>query len=111
MVHGVHPSRFGGANAAMRIPFFRQFLIWNGGVPVTKHVVAATLSKFRSFSVFSGGISEMMATRNDCETVVLKPRTGIIRLAKEHEKAIIPVFTFGATQYFQRWPSPDVGWV
>ncbi|CAE8644503.1 unnamed protein product [Polarella glacialis] len=110
--HGLHPEYFGGADVALGLPFFRQFLVWSGGVSASKKVVEQLLSSgARSFSVFPGGISEMMATRNDCETLVLKPRKGIIGLAKKHGKAIVPVLTFGTTQHFQRWPPPDVAWV
>jgi len=109
--HGFHPDHFGGSGAALKMPFFRQFLMWNGGVSVSKGSVAATLATASSFSVFSGGIREMMATHNDKETLVLKSRIGIIRLAKDHGKALVPVFAFGCTQHFRRWPSPDAAWL
>lgn len=105
--HGLHPDAFGGSGAALAMPFFRQFLKWNGGYDVSKHVVKVLLKKVHSFSVFSGGISEMMATHNDKETFLLSKRIGIIALAKENGKTIVPVVAFGTTQHFKRWPSPD----
>merc|ERR1712194_881785 len=75
--HGLHPDSFGGSDAALRMPFFRQFLMWNGGVSATKSSIIKTLKKMASFSIFSGGIREMMATDNDKETIVLKSRVGV----------------------------------
>lgn len=107
LTHGLHPDGFGGSGAALAMPFFRQFLIWMGGHDASKHVVKKQLQVLQSFSIFSGGISEMMATHNDKETLLLSKRTGIISLAKEYKKNIVPVLALGTTQHFKRWPDPD----
>jgi len=110
--HGGHPDHFGGADVVLRFPFFRQWLLWMGGVSASKGAVVKAMRSKPGFSVFSGGIREMMETQNDREVLVLKSRVGIVRLAKENGKALVPVLAFGASQHFQRWPSPhSSSWV
>eukprot|EP00929_Paragymnodinium_shiwhaense_P043978 TRINITY_DN22569_c0_g1_i2.p1 TRINITY_DN22569_c0_g1~~TRINITY_DN22569_c0_g1_i2.p1 ORF type:complete len:258 (-),score=47.02 TRINITY_DN22569_c0_g1_i2:479-1252(-) len=109
--HGLHPDGFGGSSAALAMPFFRQFLLWNGGHDSSKHIVKKQLQVSHSFSIFSGGISEMMATHNDKETLLLSKRIGIIALAKEYGKQVVPVLALGTTQHFKRWPSADNTWL
>ena len=110
--HGYHPDHFGGSNAALSLPFFRQFLLWNGGVSATKKVVAETLAKAKSFSIFSGGINEMAATRAGCDTVVLTPRVGVIRLAKgAREICGCRCSRSELLRRFDRFPPPDASWV
>jgi len=102
------PDYFGGASAALRIPLFRQFLIHNGGVPAGRHECSKVLEKGCSYSVFTGGVTEMVLSKNSAEVLYVKKRRGVFDLAKKLGNIpIIPVWAFGTTKHFSRWPDEN----
>lgn len=101
------PDYFGGASAALRIPLFRQFLIHNGGIPAGRPDCARVLKQGCSYSVFTGGVTEMVLSKNGSEVFYVQKRRGVFELAKQAGVPIVPLLAFGTTKHFGRWPDEN----
>jgi len=102
------PDYFGGASSALRIPLFRHFLLHNGGVPAGRSACKKVLKSGAGYSVFSGGITEMVLSKNSAEVLYVEKRRGVFELAHEMgDVPVIPLLAFGTTKHFGRWPDEN----
>ena len=103
------------ATATQLFPLVRTFIAWMGGVDASKAAVSSALRSGagpRRLGISPGGIAEMFETypkpgfHPDDEAALLRHRTGIFKLALEHDVPIVPVYCFGATKMFRRVQLP-----
>ncbi|KAI4564467.1 hypothetical protein MJT46_010265 [Ovis ammon polii x Ovis aries] len=85
------------------IPFFRDYIMKGGLVPVDKKSVAHILSRKGSGNlvvITVGGIKEALKTRPGANKLVLRNRKGFVRLALMHGADLVPIFSFGDNDLF-----------
>lgn len=104
------------ATVLFRIPVVRELALWTGCVDARKKVAEGLLrssscsskssiadKKRRSILVLPGGQAEQMHTQHGREIVYLKKRKGFLKLAMKHGIPVVPVYVFGASDYYQTW--------
>jgi 2-acylglycerol O-acyltransferase 2 len=108
-----------GANILYKIPFLREFLLWGGGVDAGRATASRCLQTGLSLSVVPGGEREqLLAQAGHTEQLILKDRSGFVRLALNHGVPLVPVYCFGEAQMyyqscffmpFRRWVQRKLG--
>ena len=77
-------------------------------VPAGRQDCSKILEKGCSYSVFTGGVTEMVLSKNSAEVLYVKKRKGVVDLAQKLGNIpIIPVYAFGTTKHFSRWPDEN----
>lgn len=100
----------GVASMALRIPFIRQIFLWCGMCEVSREELSRR-AKYQNLCLFPGGIAEMLLTDRKQESVYIKGRLGMTRLARQHKLKIIPSYVFGATQCFDQLTTAGDTWL
>jgi hypothetical protein len=76
-------------------------MLWLGAVPVDRELMAETLRKGNA-CVMSGGIAELFLSCRTREELFLRERKGFVRLAKDANAILVPVYAFGHTRLFDQ---------
>ncbi|XP_055278655.1 2-acylglycerol O-acyltransferase 2 [Moschus berezovskii] len=95
-------------------PFFRDYIMSGGLVPVDKESAAHILSRKGGgnlLTVIVGGVQEALDARPGGYKLVLRNRKGFIRLALMHGAALVPVFSFGENDIFKQVENSPGSWV
>eukprot|EP00405_Crypthecodinium_cohnii_P022193 CAMPEP_0206468666 /NCGR_PEP_ID=MMETSP0324_2-20121206/29779_1 /ASSEMBLY_ACC=CAM_ASM_000836 /TAXON_ID=2866 /ORGANISM="Crypthecodinium cohnii, Strain Seligo" /LENGTH=351 /DNA_ID=CAMNT_0053942195 /DNA_START=51 /DNA_END=1107 /DNA_ORIENTATION=- len=101
--------RIASAEVGFRLPVMRQALGWQGAIPATRRAISKALGEGDTVGLMPGGIAEMVKTRMDRETLVLKDRKGFVREALSRGVPIVPVYVFGQSITFGQLTLPS--WV
>jgi len=88
------------ASVLFRIPVVREISIWTGCVDASRAVAEKMLSKGYSIVVLPGGEAEQIRTVYREERVFVKNRKGFVKLAMRTNVPIVPVYVFGASDYY-----------
>jgi len=98
-------GRWGSFGMAFFIPGVREFSLMVGACDASKETLAGRIEDGESIHLIPGGIKEMMLTDESATDtkLVLKNRSGFVRLAWEHGLDVVPVFCFG-----EKWTSKRV---
>ncbi|KAJ0392470.1 hypothetical protein ATCC90586_012050 [Pythium insidiosum] len=94
------------ASVVFRIPFYREYLIWQGCVDASRPMAEQVLRLGKSLVIVVGGIAEQVLAQRGEQTVYVKRRKGHIRLALKYGVPIVPSYSFGETDTFthsKRW--------
>ncbi|OWK17952.1 hypothetical protein Celaphus_00009245 [Cervus elaphus hippelaphus] len=95
-------------------PFFREYIMSGGLVPVDKESAAHILSRKEGgnlMAIIVGGVQEALdASPGGCK-LVLRNRKGFIRLALTHGAALVPIFSFGENDIFKQVENSPGSWV
>lgn len=86
-----------------RMPLFREYLMFAGGLPVSKKSLEYMLSEAgvgNAMVIIIGGAEESLACSPGVNTVVMKQRKGFVRLALENGADLVPVYSFGENELF-----------
>jgi 1-acyl-sn-glycerol-3-phosphate acyltransferase len=89
------------ASVLFRLPLVREIGLWTGCVDARRSVANALLDRGRSVLVVPGGEAEQIRTTRGREIVYLRKRKGFIRLAMRHRVPIVPLYVFGASDYYR----------
>ena len=105
------------ASALLMVPFVGARLAALGLVDASRENARKMLLADWSLGISSGGISEIFETHvpsgldsseaaGGCETIILKSRGGICKLALETGAYLVPSFIFGNTLCLRVWSDP-----
>ena len=97
----------GVANALLHVPLVSTFFGWFGFIPVAPKCLAEACASEHNVALVPGGIAEMTAFEGPhVEVIVLKRRLGFVRLALQHGRDLVPVYSFGESRTFHQ-----LGWL
>jgi 1-acyl-sn-glycerol-3-phosphate acyltransferase len=91
------------ASVLFRLPLVREFALWAGCIDASRAVASKALRAGRSILVLPGGEAEQIRTVHGKEKVYLQQRKGFIKIALRHGVPIVPVYVFGASDYYHTW--------
>jgi 1-acyl-sn-glycerol-3-phosphate acyltransferase len=91
------------ATVIFRLPLVREFALWTGCIDASRAVASRALRAGRSILVLPGGEAEQIRTVHGKEKVYLHRRKGFIKIALRHGVPIVPVYVFGASDYYHTW--------
>lgn len=96
------PTRTLAASILFWIPIVREVALLTGCIPATRSVADTLLHSRRcNVMVLPGGQQEQIRTECGHEKVWLAQRKGFVRLALRHGIPVVPVYVFGATDYYR----------
>lgn len=96
-----HKVRTLGASVLLMIPLVREVFTWTSGIDASRPVAEKALDKGYSLLVLPGGEAEQIRTVYQRERVYLKNRKGFLKLALRKGVPVVPVYIFGASDYYQ----------
>jgi 1-acyl-sn-glycerol-3-phosphate acyltransferase len=96
-----HKIRTLGASVLLMIPLVREIFVWTSGIDASRAVAEKALDKGYSLVVLPGGEAEQIRTVYQKERVYLKNRKGFLKLAMRKGVPVVPVYVFGASDYYQ----------
>ena len=75
--------------------------------PSNKNKISKKL-KNKNISIYVGGARELFSTNPKFETLFIKKRKGIFKLAIKHNTPLLPFYTFGITQLYDKYMIGDM---
>jgi hypothetical protein len=91
------------ATVLFRLPLVREFALWTGCIDASRAVASKALRAGRSILVLPGGEAEQIRTVHGKEKLYLNKRKGFIKIALRNGVPIVPVYVFGASDYYHTW--------
>lgn len=95
-----NPIRGVAASVIFYLPVSRHFMQWLGVVPATREIITTLLESGKPVAVPSGGIAEIFRTARRHQTIVLRDRKGLARIALKTGAQLAPCYTFGTTELY-----------
>lgn len=83
-----------------RIPIVCEIMESYGAIEATEEQIIKVLKTGESVALLTGGIRELHETHPGKMRLVLKKRSGFLRIARDLQIPIIPVLTFGENELF-----------
>jgi hypothetical protein len=100
------PNRYGfGAltDIAMRLPLLRHVMSWLSSTSATKKVLLKRMNAGDNLYILPGGVSEIfLACPGRRDHVIKSPRRGLIKLALETGAVLVPIYVFGANDFYNQ---------
>jgi hypothetical protein len=90
-----------------RIPFAREILAANRCIEASDSEISKAIEKGNSVAIVIGGVEEMTHSGQEVAKLILKKRKGYIRLAKQFDLPIVPLYAAGENELF----SMEKSWV
>lgn len=87
-----------------RIPFLHDMFKMTGIINTNYETIRTHMNDGKPVGLVLGGVEEMFQVQPYTLNLVLKKRTGYLRLALETKKPIIPVLTYGENELFDAVP-------
>jgi diacylglycerol O-acyltransferase 2, plant len=109
-----HPSLEGmhcrglAARMAVAIPIFKQIMRSVGIVDANRITARRVLEKPSCLGISTGGVAEIFETNNEDETVLLRERVGMIKLAIRTGADLQPAYIFGSTKTLSCWTGEGI---
>jgi len=92
-----------GATVLNMTPFLRDLAQWAGVRQVTRRTFTSTLQDGKTVLMIPGGVAELTVSDSREKKVnLIYNHKGFVKVALETGTSIIPMFSFGETQYFVR---------
>ncbi len=92
----------GASSWVFRTPFFRDLILWGGGIDVKRETLKAKLQEKESVFILPGGVDEMTLSSRTSLEFSFK-HDGFLRLVKEADALLVPVFCKGENRIFATW--------
>jgi hypothetical protein len=100
------PNRYGfGAltDIAMRLPLLRHVMSWLSSTSATKKVLLKRMNVGDNLYILPGGVSEIfLACPGRQHHVIKTPRRGLMKLALETGAVLVPIYVFGANDFYSQ---------
>jgi len=97
------------ANAALRIPIFKQVLRSMGVIDASRQSARKALENFPyTIGISTGGVAEVFETGADDECILLKERIGLIKLAIRTGADLVPCYLYGNNKLFSCWKGQGI---
>lgn len=87
-----------------RIPFAREIFAANRCIEASEEEIQKALEAGHSVAIVIGGVEEMSLSGEEKTKLILKKRKGYIRLAKQANIPIVPLYAQGENELFQKEP-------
>lgn len=86
------------------VPFFREVLLSLGVIEVSAHSIKTALRSGPGAAVVivPGGASEALDARPGTNDLTLNKRNGFFRIALQHGAKLVPVYSFGENELYDR---------
>lgn len=97
------------ASSALRVPGFKQILRSIGIIDASRNVARNALDSGYSVGISTGGVREVFETNQEHETILLKERIGMIKLAIRTGADLVPCYMFGNTRALDCWAGEGIG--
>nr|AAI06136.1 Mogat1 protein [Mus musculus]AAK84177.1 diacylglycerol acyltransferase 2-like protein [Mus musculus] len=95
-------------------PLFREYLMSNGPVSVSKESLSHVLSKDGGGNVsiiVLGGAKEALEAHPGTFTLCIRQRKGFVKMALTHGASLVPVFSFGENDLYKQINNPKGSWL
>lgn len=102
--------RGAAASSALQMPVFRQLLRGIGAVDASRPSLTKNLNDKKIVGISTGGVAEVFETDNDDETIILRERIGLIKLAITTGAPLVPCYLFGNTKLLSIWTGGSHGY-
>lgn len=97
------------ASSALRVPGFKQILRSIGVIDASRNVARNALDNGHSIGISTGGVREVFETNEHHETILLKERIGMIKLAIRTGADVVPCYMYGNTHALSCWAGEGIG--
>jgi 1-acyl-sn-glycerol-3-phosphate acyltransferase len=92
------------SSAALRVPIFKQQMRSVGIIDASRSSARKALENYPyTIGISTGGVAEVFETNNQDESVVLKERMGVVKLAIRTGASLAPCYVFGNTKLLSCW--------
>jgi 2-acylglycerol O-acyltransferase 2 len=88
------------------MPVWREIIMALGFIDASRESIANALEDDLSVMIVIGGAQETLHAKPGVVELVLKKRTGFVRLALEHGANLVPVFHFGENELYGQVSHP-----
>jgi 1-acyl-sn-glycerol-3-phosphate acyltransferase len=97
------------ANAALRVPIFKQIMAGMGVIDASRSSARRALGNFPyTIGISTGGVAEVFETTAADECILLKERVGLIKLAIRTGADLVPCYMFGNTKLLSCWAGDGI---
>jgi hypothetical protein len=97
------------ANAALRMPIFKQILCRMGVIDASRSSARRALESYpHTIGISTGGVAEVFETTAADECILLKERVGLIKLAIRTGADLVPCYMFGNTKLLHCWAGDGI---
>ena len=92
------------ANAALRMPIFKQILCRIGVIDASRSSARRALENYpHTIGISTGGVAEVFETTSADECILLSERVGLVKLAIRTGADLVPCYMFGNTKLLHCW--------
>jgi hypothetical protein len=97
------------ANAALRVPGFKQVLGSIGAIDASPKTARKALEEWPyTIGISTGGVAEVFETNAGDECILLKERIGLVKLAIRTGADLVPCYLFGNTKLLSCWSGEGI---
>ncbi|XP_015589868.1 2-acylglycerol O-acyltransferase 1 isoform X2 [Cephus cinctus] len=97
-----------------KIPFFREFVYSFGACSASAESIdylTGAPGTGRAAVLVVGGASESLRCKPGTYRIILTRRKGFVRIALKNGTPLVPVFSFGETDLYDQFDSPEGSWL
>ena len=96
--------RFAAVDIIFKLPLVRIFARIYGGISAHRDAIHKTLRSRCSVMMFPGGVVELNTCTRGADSVYIRKRTGMIKLAMRDGTTIVPMYVLGETDLYTTLP-------
>ena len=85
------------------LPFAPEYQTWMGTVPVSAGIVRKAFLSKRDLGLVPGGFEEAALAHPGTNELWLMPNLGWVKHAMRGGHGVVPVFSFGETEFMPQW--------